>query len=138
MMTSFTEILSSSGDSRFDRFLFDGRELKLWIRLGESEKEILFSIYTQAVVSDFQSNTNEILKTCYLDFKPINQVLGTVNNRYVPAERFEKLMEEVRMGAHLAYGKKSNERSGLFTVQGYTRLLVCFLESSDSVEITEL
>lgn len=52
MATSFTEILSSSGDSRFDRFLFDGSVLKLWIRLGESEKEILFSISTQVVVSD--------------------------------------------------------------------------------------
>jgi hypothetical protein len=138
MVTSFADILSSSGDSRFDRFLFDGNVLKLWIRLGESGKEILFSIFTQGVVSDFQTNTNEIFKNCYLDFKPINQILRTVNNRYAPAERFEKVMEEVRMGAQLAYGKKANEKSGLFAVQGYTRLLVCYLERSDDVEITEI
>lgn len=130
-----SEVIAESGDSVLESFHFDGVSLVVHLRLGEDEETVVLFVPTRSLRSEWPAKADDVHRNCFLEFKQANQVLKTENGRYIPSQTFPSLMEEIRQGANLAYGEKANVSAGIFSVRGYSRLLVCYLENPDDVII---
>ena len=70
---------------------------------------------------------------CFIELKPLTDLLRTENGIYVPANNFGQMMKETRLNLNLAYGLKTSEFGFILSLLGVNRLLSCIIKNKEDV-----
>ncbi|MCB9589840.1 MAG: hypothetical protein H6718_30780 [Polyangiaceae bacterium] len=117
--------IAISGDSKLRSVTFDGSLLTLHLENFDDE-HILIQTKVSALISDRSE-----CRVCHLGWDDLSE-LDTQHGIWVPPRDFGKLMQQVRKGRQLAFGRRRSPSSGLLCVVGECCLLA-FVESREQV-----
>jgi hypothetical protein len=130
----FEDLVARSGDSQLINYNFSKEILTIHLEIEELDGSYLISILTEIVRGEQLTFNNDVLRTCRLELIELSKVLSVKNNFYIPNSNFGKIMQEVRNGLFLAYGRKNLDVKWVLNVTGYSCLLSCLINDLDKVQ----
>lgn len=127
------QLITKSGDSQLISYHFSNSLLSITLDFDELDSLVTIKIPTSFLrVSKTDSS---IPLTCHLELLRVDEKLATANTRYVPNSDFGQMMNEIRSGLSLAYGRKKTGNEFVLNVVSYERLISCLIDNLEDVQV---
>jgi len=136
-MVNLEYLISNSGDSILEDYLYSRGVLTITLNLTEINKIIKLRIKTEHLLFDkfYLEKENIAYRTCRIEIQELSNILSIKNGVYIPSDTFGKFMNETKQNYNLAYGRKATDLKYIFSLLGYGRLVSCLLSDLNCIEL---
>lgn len=131
-----SSIIPKSGDSILMATSWNMGILHIELTLGETDERIHLSIATDRVFFSPKVYDSGSDKTCFIEFKLLEEIIPPQNTLYLPPSDFHLLMEQINNQFHIAYGLKKSEYGYFFSLRGYQRLVACVIKNHNDIKVS--
>lgn len=131
-MITLDEIIGKSGDSELLDLKYDCAKnlLEFTLDMDELNTKMSFQVVTKEIRF---GKVDSDIKVCRLELISLTDELTINNGIYVPSTDFPKLMQEIKKGFNLVYGKRISEVSHLVSLIGVGKIFVASIESREVI-----